>query len=73
MSTTDDIWTAYEYSGGWDAPASILEISYDGASRGASISSLSVFPREVRALKTLTLWVASAGFHPADSFKVDLL
>lgn len=45
-STTDDIWTAYTYSGGWDVPASLLEISFDGASRGAAISFLSVFPRE---------------------------
>ena len=33
MSTTTDIWTAYDYSGGWYKRGTILEIEYDGLSR----------------------------------------
>lgn len=46
MSTTDDLWTAYNYSGGWDAAASILEFELTAASCGAVVSFLSVYPRE---------------------------
>ena len=45
-STTTDIFTAYDYSGGWEVPGTILEISYDAASRGADVQFLSCYPRE---------------------------
>ena len=45
-STTTDIFTSYIFSGGWDLPGTILEITFDAASRGADISFLSCFPRE---------------------------
>ena len=45
-STTTDIFTAYDYSGGWEVPGTILEIDYDAASRGADVQFLSCYPRE---------------------------
>ena len=45
-STTTDVFTAYSYSGGWEVPGTILEISYDAASRGADVQFLSCYPRE---------------------------
>ena len=50
MSTTTDIWTAYTYSGGWDVPATILELEYDHATRGADLRFLSCMPRESELL-----------------------
>ena len=55
MSVTPDEWTAYEYSGGWDAKGTILKISYGPEARGADLRFLSVYPREMEvALPPLT-------------------
>jgi hypothetical protein len=51
MSTTDDIWMAYTYSGGWDTPASILEFEFNAASRGAAIRCAAP-PRKRPAVRT---------------------
>ena len=45
-STTTDPFTAHNFSGGWRASGTILEIDFGAGSRGADVSFLSCYPLE---------------------------
>ena len=50
MSTTKDQQIAFDFSGGANTPGTIFSISFTGASRGADIKLVSVWPEEEELL-----------------------